>query len=104
MAKLTTIATVMTTATIDYCLHLQSNGMIAAILYFLFTFNENATKNLLATKVMGGGRGKVGCFFVMSMVAVMAMATTTTVMIDHRLFYDSNGTIVAIIYFSFYIR
>jgi hypothetical protein len=63
MAMLTTTATVTTTATIDYCLHLESNGMIAAILYFLFIFNENARTNLLAMKVMGGGRGKVGGFF-----------------------------------------
>jgi hypothetical protein len=39
----------------------------------------------------------------MSMVTVMAMAMTMTAMIDHCLFYDSNGTIAAIIYISFYI-
>jgi hypothetical protein len=60
MVMLTMTATVMTTAMIDYCLLLESNGMIATILYFLFISNENARKNLLVTKVMGGGRGKVG--------------------------------------------
>jgi hypothetical protein len=58
MAMLTMTATVMTMAMIDYCLLLESNGMIAAILCFLFIFNENVRKNLLATKVMGGGREK----------------------------------------------
>jgi hypothetical protein len=53
-------ATVMMMAMIDYHLLLESNEMIAAILYFLFIFNENARKNLLATKVLGGRRGKVG--------------------------------------------
>ncbi len=77
--------------------------MIAAILYFLFIFNENARKNLLAMKVMGGGREKVGQFFVMSMVTVMAMARTTIAMIDCCSFYDSNGTIAVIICFSFYV-
>ncbi len=60
MAMLTMTAMAMTTATIDYRLLLESNGMIAAILYFLFVFNGKAIKNLLLTKVMGGGRGKVG--------------------------------------------
>jgi hypothetical protein len=39
----------------------------------------------------------------MSMVMVTVMATTTIAMIDRHLFYDSNGTIAAITYFSFYI-
>ncbi len=60
MAMLTMTATVTMMATIDYDLLLKSNEMIAAILYILFTFNENVRKNLLATKVMRGGRGKVG--------------------------------------------
>ncbi len=61
-----TVAILMMTATvrmmmmIDYCSLLESNGMIAAIICFLFIFNDNARENLLATKVMGGGRGKVG--------------------------------------------
>ncbi len=42
MAMLAMIATVMATAMIDYCLLLESNGMIAAIMNFLFIFNENA--------------------------------------------------------------
>ncbi len=77
MAMLTMTAMVTTMAMIVYRLLLESNGMIAAILYFLFIFNERARKDLLATKVMGGGRGKEGCFFVISMVTVTAMATTT---------------------------
>ncbi len=104
MAMLTMTVTITMMTTIDYHLLLESDGMIAAILYFLFIFNENARKNSLATKVMGGGRGNVGCFFVLSMATVMAMSTTMTTMIDHRLFYDSDGTIAAIIYFSFYIE
>jgi hypothetical protein len=60
MPMLTTTATVTTMATIDYCLLLESNGMIAVIIYFLFIFNENAREIFLATKVMGGGRGIVG--------------------------------------------
>jgi hypothetical protein len=60
MAMLTTTATVMTTAMIDYCSFLEINGMIAVIINFLFIFNENARENQLATKVLGGGRGKVG--------------------------------------------
>jgi hypothetical protein len=59
MAMLTTTAMVMKSATNDYCLLLESNGMIAAIIYFLLRFNENARENLLVTKVMGGGRGIV---------------------------------------------
>ncbi len=55
---MTAMVTMM--AMIDYHLLLESNEMIAAILYFLLIFNENARKNLLVTKVMGGGRGKVG--------------------------------------------
>ncbi len=62
MAMLTTTAMVTTTGMIDYCLLLESDGMIAAMLYFCFIFIENARTNLLVTKVMGGGRGKVGCF------------------------------------------
>ncbi len=103
MAMLTTTAMVMKSATNDYCLLLESNGMIAAIIYFLLRFNENARENLLVTKVMGGGRGIVDWFFVMSMVTAMATATTITSMINHCSFHDSVGTIVAIIYFSFYI-
>jgi hypothetical protein len=56
-ADTTAMATMI--ATIDYCLLVKNDGMIVAILYF-FMFNENGRKNLLATKVMGGGRGKVG--------------------------------------------
>jgi hypothetical protein len=60
MAMLTITAMVMAMVMIDYCLLLESDGMIAAIIYFLFIFNDSARDNLLATKVMGGGRGKVG--------------------------------------------
>ena len=60
IAMLMMTAMVMTMATIEYHLLLESNGMIVAILYFLFIFNGNARKKLLATKIMGGGRGKVG--------------------------------------------
>jgi hypothetical protein len=60
LAMLAMTATVTTTAMIDYCLLLESGGMIAAIMYFLFIFNENAREKLLAMKVMGGGRRKVG--------------------------------------------
>jgi hypothetical protein len=61
MAMLTMTATVMMMATIDYCSLLESDGMIAAILYiFLFIFYENARHNFWATKGMGGGRGIVG--------------------------------------------
>jgi hypothetical protein len=60
MDMLTMTAMVTMMAMIDYHLLLESNEMIAAILYFLLIFNENARKNLLVTKVMGGGRGKVG--------------------------------------------
>jgi hypothetical protein len=58
IAMLTMTAMVATTAIIDSCLLLESNGIIGAIIYFLFIFND-ARENLLATKVMGGGRGKV---------------------------------------------
>ncbi len=78
--------------------------MIVAIIYFYYIFNDNARENLLATKVMGGGRAKVNYFFVMSMVMVTAMATTTIVMINPHLFYDSDGIMAVMIYFSFYIR
>jgi hypothetical protein len=44
---------------------------------FLFIFDENARENLWATKGMGGGRGIVGCVFVMVMVMAMAMAMAT---------------------------
>jgi hypothetical protein len=60
MAMLMMTATVMATVMIDYCLLLESNGMIAATMHFLFIFNENARETLLAMKVMGGGRRKVG--------------------------------------------
>ncbi len=63
MAMLTMTATVTMTTMIDYCLLLENDGMIAAMIYFLLKFNDNARENLLATKVMGGGRGKVGWFF-----------------------------------------
>jgi hypothetical protein len=63
MAMLTMPATVTTTTMIDYWLLLESNGVIAVIIYFLFIFNDNARENLLATKVIGGGRAKVGWFF-----------------------------------------
>jgi hypothetical protein len=39
----------------------------------------------------------------MSMVTVTAMAMTTIAMIDCHLFYDSDGTIAAMMYFSIYI-
>jgi hypothetical protein len=42
MAMLTMTATVMTTAMIDYRLLLESDGMIAAIIYLYILFNENA--------------------------------------------------------------
>ncbi len=42
MAVLTMTATVTTLAMIDYHLLLESDGMIAAIVYFLFIFDENA--------------------------------------------------------------
>jgi hypothetical protein len=38
----------------------QKGWMIAAILYFLFKFNDNARENLLAIKILGGGRAKMG--------------------------------------------
>jgi hypothetical protein len=104
MAMLTMTAMVTMMTMINYWLLLESNGMIATIVYFLFIFSDNARENLLATKVMGGGRAKVGWFFVMSMVTVTAMATTTIAMINPCLFYQSNGTMAVIIYFLFYIR
>jgi hypothetical protein len=58
MLMMTAMATMATT--VDYCSLLESNGMILAILCSLFIFNENVRKKLLTTKVMGGGRGKVG--------------------------------------------
>jgi hypothetical protein len=60
MAVLTMTAMVTIMEMIDYHLLLESNGKIVTILYFLSIFNENARKNLLATKVMGGGRGNTG--------------------------------------------
>jgi hypothetical protein len=42
MAMLTMTATVTSMMMIDYCLLLENNGMIAAIIYFLFIFNDNA--------------------------------------------------------------
>jgi hypothetical protein len=39
----------------------------------------------------------------MSIVMVTAMAMAMIAMIDHHLFCDSDGTIAAIVYFSFYI-
>ncbi len=77
--------------------------MIAAIIYFLFIFNDYARENLLVTKVIGGRRTKVGLFFVMSMVTVAVMAMTMIAMINLCSFYQSNGTMAVIIYFSFYI-
>ncbi len=62
MAMLTTTATVMRTVMIDCRLLLESNGMIAAIINFLFIFNENARVIFLATKVMVGGWGIMGYF------------------------------------------
>ncbi len=59
-AILTATATITTTATIDYNSCVESNGMITAIIYLLFIFDENVRENLLATKGMGGGRGIVG--------------------------------------------
>jgi hypothetical protein len=56
MAMLTMTLTVTTMGMIDYCPLLESNGMIVAIIHNFFLFNENARENLLATKVMGGGR------------------------------------------------
>ncbi len=41
MAMLTMTAMVTTMAMIDYCLLLESNGMIVVIMY-IFIFNENA--------------------------------------------------------------
>jgi hypothetical protein len=82
MAMLMMTAMVTMMATVDYRSLLEGNGMIAAILYFLFIFNKNGRKNLLATKVMGGGRGKVGSFFVMSMVTMTAIATTDDLSLD----------------------
>jgi hypothetical protein len=55
---LMTTAMVMMTEMIYYHLILESDRVIVAILYFLFIFNKNVRKNLLATKVMGGGREK----------------------------------------------
>jgi hypothetical protein len=40
-------------------------------------FDENARKNLWATKGMGGRRGIVGSFFVMAMVTVTVTAMAT---------------------------
>ncbi len=61
MAILMMTAMVTMTATINYPLLLEINGMVVAIIFFHFIFNENARKtNLLATKVLGGGRGIVG--------------------------------------------
>ncbi len=37
------------------------------------------------------------------MVMAMVMAMTMTAMIDCCLFHDSDGTVAAFIYFSFYI-
>jgi hypothetical protein len=59
IAMLTMTAMVTMTATVDYHSLKESNWMILAISYSLFIFNENVRKNLLTTKVMGGGRGKV---------------------------------------------
>jgi hypothetical protein len=60
MAMLMMAEMVTTMKMIDYCLLLESDRRIAAIIYFLFIFNDNARENLLARKVIGGGRGKVG--------------------------------------------
>ena len=59
MAMLTATATVTILATIDYHLLLENDGMIVAILYFLFVFNDNARENMLGTKLIGGIRAKV---------------------------------------------
>ncbi len=58
----------------------------------------------MGDKGNGRRKGNSGLIFVMAMVTGTAMATTTTAMIDHCSFHDSDGTIVAIIYFSFYIQ
>ncbi len=60
MAMLTMTATVTMMEMIDYHLLLEINRKIVMILYFLLLFNENVRKNLLVTKVMGGGRGNAG--------------------------------------------
>jgi hypothetical protein len=44
MAMLMMTATVTTPAMIDHHSLLESNGIIAATLYFLFIFNENARR------------------------------------------------------------
>ncbi len=70
---------------------------------FIYIIQWECKVELVGNKVMGGGRRKVGWFFVMSMVTVTAMATTAIAMIDHCSFYTSNGTIATILYYSFYI-
>jgi hypothetical protein len=51
-----------TTAMIDRHSFHDSNGTIAAIIYILFIFNENATETLWAMNKVGGERGIVGWF------------------------------------------
>jgi hypothetical protein len=63
MAMLTMTATVTMMTMIDYCLLLETNGMIAVTNIYFFIFNDNARETFLATKVMGGEREKVGWFF-----------------------------------------
>jgi hypothetical protein len=57
----------------------------------------------------GNGRRerKRWLFFAMAMVMAMLTAAATgmtTAMTDHHLLHDSNETIAAIMYFSFYIQ
>ena len=103
MAMLTVSATVIMMATIDYCSLFESNGMIVATLYFLFIFNE-CKEEFVGGKGNGRREGKSGLIFIISMVTVKMMATTTIAMIDCCSFYDSNGTMAVIIYIFFHIR
>ncbi len=73
MVKVTAMATA-TIAMIDCCLFYDSDGTIAAIIFFLFIFDENAPENLWATKGIGGERGIWGWFIIMRMVMAIAMA------------------------------
>jgi hypothetical protein len=63
MAMLTMTVTVMTTVMIDYCLLLESNGIIAAVTYFLFIFNDNAKGEFVVDEANGRREGKSGLIF-----------------------------------------
>jgi hypothetical protein len=64
--------------------------MIAAIVYFLFIFNDDARENLLAMKVMGEGRGKVGS-------NIESNYFINTIIISNLSYYTNTTTTITLV-------